>query len=159
MAAPKGNQFWLARTSHGRKKIFADAKVLWKACCEYFEWVEANPLYEAELVKFKGDATLMEVPKMRPMTLGGLCVFLGIDRKTWINWRNSEDFFQVVMQVDEVIYNQKFSGAAAELFNASIISRDLGLKDRHDLSSEDGSMTPKGLGHFYGEQSDDTGEG
>lgn len=44
MAAPKGNRFWEARSSHGRNPKFESPEALWAACCEYFEWVEANPL-------------------------------------------------------------------------------------------------------------------
>lgn len=47
MAAPKGNRFWEARSSHGRNPKFESPEALWAACCEYFEWVEANPLPEA----------------------------------------------------------------------------------------------------------------
>lgn len=46
MAAPKGNRFWEARSSHGRNPKFESPEALWAACCEYFEWVEANPLWE-----------------------------------------------------------------------------------------------------------------
>ena len=47
MGAPKGNQFWKARAKHGRDKIFKTPDALWKAACEYFEWVDDNPLEEA----------------------------------------------------------------------------------------------------------------
>lgn len=46
MAAPKGNRFWEARSSHGRNPKFEASGALWLACCEYFEWVEANPMWE-----------------------------------------------------------------------------------------------------------------
>jgi hypothetical protein len=49
MPAPKGNEFWKARSTHGRKPIFATADDLWAGAVEYYEWVEANPLYEANL--------------------------------------------------------------------------------------------------------------
>lgn len=144
MAAPKGNQFWKARTKHGRDKLFASADALWEACCEYFQWVEDNPLMAAELVKFQGQATLTEVPKMRAMTIAGLCLFLDIDRETWSRWRTDKDFCGIVTRAEEVMFTQKFSGAAAELLNPNIIARDLGLKDaaHHEHTSPDGSMTP-----------------
>ena len=47
MAAPKGNQFWKARATHGRGKIFSSPKQLWDASCEYFQWVSDNPLGKA----------------------------------------------------------------------------------------------------------------
>ena len=43
--------------------------------------------------------------------------------------------------IDSIIRTQKFEGAAADLFNANIISRDLGLVDRQardlDIGTKD----------------------
>jgi hypothetical protein len=135
MAAPKGNKFWLARSKHGREKIISCPKVLWESCCEYFEWVEANPLWENKVAQFQGCVVDMPVAKMRAMTLSGLCLFLGINQETWRQWRSSEDqdFIGVLREAEEVIYNQKFAGAAADLLNANIIARDLGLTDKSQL--------------------------
>jgi hypothetical protein len=135
MAAPAGNQFWKARTKHGRNRLFSDHATLWEACCEYFQWVEDNPLYASETVKFQGSATLIDVPKMRAMTLAGLCLFLDISRGTWNEWRSVDDFSEVITQAEDVIYSQKFSGAAADLLNANIIARDLGLTDKQSVNS------------------------
>ncbi len=144
MAAPKGNRFWEARTNHGRDKLFASSELLWDACCEYFVWVEDNPLYEVKSYQFQGVPIQDEIPKMRAMTIGGLCIFLDIDQSTWRDWRKSEDFSLITTRVDEVIRNQKFAGAAADLLNANIIARDLGLRDESkiDHTSTDGSMSP-----------------
>ncbi|TFH85258.1 DNA-packaging protein [Billgrantia azerbaijanica] len=138
MAAPKGNQFWKARTKHGRDKLFASAEVLWEACCEYFAWVEKHPLWESKPFHHQGEIVTATVPKMRAMTLDGLCIFLDIHRSTWNDWRNVEDFSEVVTRVESIIRDQKFSGAAADLLNASIISRDLGLSDKRELTGKDG---------------------
>lgn len=134
MAAPIGNQFWQMRSSHGRKPIFADPEVLWAACCEYFEWVEANPLKEAQAFAYQGDVKLQELPKMRAMTIGGLCIFLDIDRTTWPEYAKKDGFSQIVSRAEEVIRTQKFEGASAGLLNPNIIARDLGLADKQELS-------------------------
>ena len=76
MAAPKGNKFWEARSSHGVDPKFADASDLWDACLEYFEWVESNPLEESRVAQSKGEPTIITLDKMRAMTITGLCVFL-----------------------------------------------------------------------------------
>nr|WP_282557261.1 DNA-packaging protein [Providencia heimbachae] len=133
MAAPKGNRFWEARSSHGRKPIFEKPEQLWEACCEYFEWVEDNPLNETKAFAFQGVVTKETLPKMRAMTISGLCLFLDIDRSTWLVYKAREDFFTITTRAEEIIYDQKFSGAAADLLNANIIARDLGLKDRQEV--------------------------
>jgi hypothetical protein len=134
MAAPKGNRFWEARSSHGANPKFEHPSDLWDACLEYFEWVESNPLYEDKLVTFQGAATHEPVAKMRAMTIGGLCVFLDIDETSWRGWRESrEDLIPVIARVERIIRAQKFEGASADLLNANIIARDLGLADKQEL--------------------------
>ena len=130
MAAPKGNRFWEARSSHGRNPIFEKPEDLWNAAVEYFEWVEENPLHEQKAFCHQGIITKTDIPLMRAMTVGGLCLFLDIDQDTFTNYRNREDFFGVTKAIDETIRSQKFSGAAAGLLNANIIARDLGLADK-----------------------------
>lgn len=138
MAAPKGNQFWKARSTHGRAPIFATPEALNSACLEYFEWVGKNPLWEAKAFAFQGKVTVKELPKMRAMSIGGLCIFLDIERKTWADYRVREDFIPVCSRVEETIRNQKFEGASAELLNPAIIARDLGLADKTELTGKDG---------------------
>lgn len=138
MAAPQGNRFWEARTKHGRDRLFASSEALWEACCEYFQWTEDNPLWENKVAQFQGSVVDMPVAKMRAMTIGGLCLFLDINRGTWNEWRKVDDFSEVVSRAEEVIYSQKFAGAAADLLNANIIARELGLTDKqaHDHTSK-----------------------
>lgn len=133
-----GNQFWKARSSHGRKPIFSSPDQLWKAALEYFEWVEANPLYEMKAFAYQGKVTTKELPKMRAMTIDGLCIFLDIGESTWNDYCHKEDFSGVTTRVDKVIRTQKFSGAAADLLNPNIIARDLGLKDKKELAGPGG---------------------
>lgn len=145
MPAPTGNKFWEARSSHGRKPKFTNADDLWNVCVEYFEWVEENPLYEQKAFCAQGVVTYANMAKMRAMTISGLCIFLDIAESTWQEYRKKEDFSAVTTRVENIIYNQKFTGAAADLLNANIIARDLGLKDESkiDHQSSDGSMSPK----------------
>ena len=138
MGAQEGNQFWKARSSHGRKPKFADEDVLWDACCEYFTWVEENPLWESKVVQRNGEPVDHPLSKMRAMTISGMCVFLDITEDTWDNYRKRDGFLGVTKKVDAIIRDQKFSGAAAGLLNPNIIARDLGLSDKqetkHDVS-------------------------
>lgn len=132
MPFESGNQFWKARAKHGRDKIFESHVVLKEACEEYFQWVEDNPLWEGKPFAYQGDVQIKEVPKMRAMTLAGLCLFLDINENTWRLYKDRNDFIEVTTQAEMIIYQQKFSGAAAELLNPNIIARDLGLSDKVD---------------------------
>lgn len=134
-----GNRFWEARSSHGRNPIFRTAEELWGACCEYFEWVDANPLHEAKAFAYEGEVTVEPLPKMRAMTITGLCLFLDIAYSTWDEWRSSRpDFSEVITRAEAVIYSQKFGGAAAGLLVANIIARDLGLAEKSELTGKGG---------------------
>ena len=129
-----GNQFWKARSTHGRKPIFESPEQLWNATNEYFEWVDANPLYESKPFAYQGTVVIKNLPKMRAMTIDGLCIFLDIGESTWNDYCHRDDFSGVTTQIDKIIRTQKFSGAAAELLNANIIARDLGLVDKKDTT-------------------------
>lgn len=144
MPAPKENRFWMARSSHGRNPLFKSPELLWDASCEYFQWCEDHPLYETKAFAFQGVVTTEELPKMRAMTIFGLCSFLDICEQTLSSYGKREDFIRVVKLIKDTVYQQKFVGAAADLLNSNIIARDLGLSDKKDLSSSDGTMTPKG---------------
>jgi Xaa-Pro aminopeptidase len=138
MAPPKGNQFWKLRSKHGRDKLFDSAELMWEAACEYFEWCDENAFIE---IDYRGkDADKVELPKMRPYTLHGLCLYLDANTQYLTNFKNSpactNDFHGVITRIEEVIYTQKFSGAASGFFNANIIARDLGLADKKELSAD-----------------------
>lgn len=145
MAAPKGNKFWEARSTHGRKPIFKDPDVLWAACVEYFKWSEENPLYEAKAFHSNGLVTTASLPKMRAMTIGGLCNFLDIDETTWADYRSKKDFSRITARVDAIIRQQKFEGAAADLLNPNIIAREIGLAEKQEVTGKDGAPLQSGL--------------
>lgn len=152
MAAPEGNSFWKLRNKHGRDKLFATPQLLWEAASEYFEWCEENPLIE---VDFAGkDANQVERPKMRAFTIQGLCIYLGCNTKYFNDFRDSlkgkvdEDskgFSEITSRIIEIIYTQKFTGAAAGFLNPNIIARDLGLSDKQETRKvdKDGNDIPE----------------
>ena len=53
------------------------------------------------------------------------------------------NFVYIIRAIGLEIYEDKFNGATAGVFQHNIIARDLGLTDKKDLSSSDGSMTPQ----------------
>jgi hypothetical protein len=122
----------IAKRKVGRPLQFETAEQLWDACVDYFNWVEEHPLFETKLAQSGGVPTKIEVPLPRAMTLEAMCLHVGITDETWRNYRERKEFFGVTSQVDAMVYTQKFEGAAANLFNANIIARDLGLKDKQE---------------------------
>lgn len=104
MAAPKGNQFWMLRSKHGRDKLFATPEALWEAACEYFQWCDENPWTTRKAIqrtmpvrRKKGkrtetvneQQTQQEVsPTQRPYSLTGLCIYLGTSSRWWSSFRS-----------------------------------------------------------------------
>ena len=140
-----GNRFWEQRSTHGRNPIFKDSAQLWNACNQYFQWVEENPLQEQKAFSFQGAVHYANVDKMRAMTIGGLCIFLDICKDTWANYRKNKDFLAVISKIEDIIRDQKFTGASADLLNANIIARDLGLKDMTSIDHSGGISFADGL--------------
>jgi len=147
MGAPQGNEFWKLRSKHGRDKLFSLPDLLWDSACEYFQWCEDNPLLE---VDFRGKMIeRVELPKMRAFTIQGFCLYLGVntlylrDFKKGLKDKDDEiskDFSQVIARIEETIYNQKYTGAAAGFLNPNIIARDLGLKESVENSFIDNDI-------------------
>lgn len=132
-----GNRFWEARSSHGARPKFTNPDDLWAACVEYFEWNEDNPLHEVRGFAFQGTVTKETFPKMRALTIGGLCLFLDVDETTWREWGKSRpDLSPIITRVEAVIFKQKLEGAAADLLNPNIIARETGLAEKVDSNNK-----------------------
>lgn len=129
------------RDSLQGKKMFETPEELWAAACEYFEWVEENPLTVEKVFCSQGIISRADTSKCRVMTIHGLCLFLGISRDTFHKWSVGTDrdtLVSICGTIRDVIYTQKFEGAAADLFNPTVISRDLGLRDVKEVSGPGG---------------------
>jgi DNA-packaging protein gp3 len=153
MAAPPNNQFWKLRSKHGRDKLFATPDLLLEAAYEYFEYVTDNPEYESKpMVTSNGSnegssIEMAKIPVKQPFTLHGLCLFLDCSTSYFRAFKSTikpedKDFLTVIEKIEEIIYNQKFSGAASGFFNANIIARDLGLKEQTDLTTGGEKISP-----------------
>lgn len=130
-----GNKFWTTHRNAGRKALYDDPEDLQAACFEYFDWVDDNPLWE---MKVFSNGVRMKVPHPRAMTIRGLTAFIGMAHRVWDVYRKKPEFADVCEAAEGVMYDQKFAGAAAGLFNANIIARDLGLSDKKEI---DGDLT------------------
>lgn len=53
------------------------------------------------------------------------------------------EYMDIVRAIGQEIYEDKFVGAVVGIYNPSIIVRELGLSDKKDLTSSDGSMATK----------------
>lgn len=147
----KGNKYYLLRSKDGRDKIFETPEDLWNACCEYFQYVEDNPLQEQRVFSTKRGLMKTNIGKKRAMTLAGLRVRIGLSRSGYDVYKKREEYQWVTNAVADIIYAQKFEGAAAGMLNANIIARDLGLADKQELSGGV-AITKKNFNDFYNDE-------
>jgi hypothetical protein len=145
-----GNQFWKLRSKHGRDKLFATSELLWEAALEYFQWCHDNP-WEKKETKIKTNGVEQTTsPTARPFTMTGLCLYLGCNTQYFSEFKgrlpkDEKDFSLVITRIEQVIYTNKFEGAAVGAYNANIIARDLGLKDMTSIDHSGGISFADGL--------------
>ena len=139
----------------GRPKKFDTPNDLWEAACKYFQWADDNPWTKNDVCK-GGDnvGTKLTVDTQRPYTITGLCVFIGMGTSTFNDYCNVDskaDFSDVTTRIKDIIYSQKFEGAAVGAFQHNIIAMDLGLTAKQDLTT-DGNALPKNTVIFNGKE-------
>ena len=118
---------------------FTTAAELRTAAMEFFQWCDDHPLLEEEVAVYQGDVTRFDKTKVRPYTLRGLAIYLNISVSRLERYRAGIPEFVLAMElIDQIIHTQKFENAAAGILNASIISRDLGLADKQELTGANG---------------------
>jgi hypothetical protein len=137
MAAPKNNQYWKLANDWKKPKRYQPDEILDKAK-EYAIWCERNPLHE---LKVFGTGIKMSVPKMRAMTIHGFCLFCNMASSTWYEYEKQEAYSEIITHIKDLFFAQKFEGAAAELLNANIIARELGLSEKTDITSKGERIT------------------
>jgi len=132
-------ELWeVAKKGVGKPPAFNSPNEMKERAFEYFEWLDKHSLKESKAFSSQGEVIYGEISKMRPATQQGLCVFLNIGVSTWHDYKKKPEYSEVINAIESVMYEQKFSGAAAGFLNANIIARDLGLKDTSDIDITSG---------------------
>ncbi len=130
------------------KKSIQSPEELWANFIEYTAHSDSNKLIEAKIFNGKNGIVHGDLEKIRPYTLNGFCNFVGIHPGTWSRWKRLEEtkedesgstfFLDVMLQIESIIYDHQYQGAVLDVFNASIVSRKLGLADKTELTGKDG---------------------
>ena len=140
MAAPKGNSFWELRSKHGRDALFTSPELLWEAAAEYFKATESRKWKKKDWVG--KDAMAVDRETETPFTLAGFCLYINASRHWYNEFRErareekKHDFLEVLSRIENIMFAQKFEGAAVGAFNQNIIARELGLTDKTESKIE-----------------------
>jgi hypothetical protein len=135
MAFEHGNQLWKVRATHGRDLIAVSPPHLKDAAIEFFEYCIENPLEQMDWQA--GCQIVRKSP--RPFTIRAFCIFLDASYSWWRSFKSSPavikepGFLSVIQWIEDVMYTQKFEGAAIGMYKENLISRELGLRDGVDM--------------------------
>ena len=129
-----GNQLWKKADLRkvGRPNKFRTPRALWKKAKEYFEFVDNSTFHTQEHYVGANNSYVKEVRHFTPYTWQGLYVYLSVSSLD--HYKKKPEFSGVIMLIDNIIYQQKVTGAAAGVFNPTIVSRLLGLKDQAEIT-------------------------
>ena len=123
----------------GRPRKFKPAELL-DQFEKYLQDRMSNPIIEKEEESgYTGrnvSAKTKEKSHPQLLSVADFCVFLGCSR----NWWNElpDEFLGVKSHISTYIDNFQLKGASIGVFNANIVSRLLGLKDKTELTGGDG---------------------
>jgi hypothetical protein len=137
-ALPDSPNVWDAAPSYGKSYMYHSGQELMAAAIEYFEWSDEHPMLEEVINFYQGVATKDHKEHRRPYSVASLLLFLGVDSGKWSQWMALPEFRGTIETINMIIRQQKFDGAAVGFYNANLISRDLGLADKSELSGVNG---------------------
>lgn len=130
--------YWEWRKNTGRPKNLESPQQLWDYACEYFQMVDELPYEKLDFIK-GGDRAgqIVRLDTIQPYTWAGFEDYLsekGVIAKLEDYKANKEnrytEFAEVITRIRNVMFDQKFRGAAVGAFKENIIARDLGLTDK-----------------------------
>lgn len=107
---------------------------------KYIAEREANPIIVETVVE--GGTTNQaaygkkrDLKKMHPLSIADFCIFLGCSRNWWNSLgKNNEDFLGVKDRIENYLQTYQMKGAYVGMFNANIVSRQLGLVDKQEIT-------------------------
>ena len=145
---PWQKEFWealmdkcpTAMPEDGMEKLTPEA--LWALACLYFQGEDEDTMIKKDFIRSGESAgKVVEITTTRPFSWYSFelfCLYHGIRNSLSPIRENRDDrypqFKEVVARINQVIYEQKFDGAAIGGYNPQLIIRDLGLVDKVDAN-------------------------
>ena len=87
--------------------------------------------------------TFCPVPREKPLTMAGFEIYLRKNKilcklDDYISNKDNryKDYAAILHAIKLEMYEDKYTGAAAGIFNQNIIARDLGLADKKEIKAE-----------------------
>lgn len=168
MSAREGNQNWRFRITHGRQKEFTPEELALQIE-DYFYWCAENPIKQHKVITSKHGTEDVYIRTDRPFSIEAMCVHIGIVKKTFYNYGNlhkkaakelndpfnekpleqrkkemelAKEYLHVFTQAQEIIFAQKFEGAAVGMYKEQIISKTLHLIEKSEVTHKEQPLFP-----------------
>src|SRR5680860_1864535 len=110
----ENNEISSIRRQRGRPRKIVSSELLLKQFVAYAQHVEDNPFLVDTVFKTERGLVHAKLRKARPMTISGLCLYLGITMQAWQYWRrNRIDLLEATELIDDAVFVHKYEGAAA----------------------------------------------
>jgi len=139
MASTQGNQFWKLRQKHGRDKMFDTPELLMESAECYFNWCDQNPYVTTETTTTEKGFIVKEKEILRAYSRKEMFLYLKVSESWLREFKKtaSKDFLLVIADIEDFIDSQQLGGATVGLFNANLVARMQGIKDRTDVTTND----------------------
>lgn len=131
----------MAKRGKGQPKKIESPEKLWEYFQSYVEYKKGNPKYENKANMKTGE--IIPVPKELPLTWVGFEVWLfengiinHLENYRYNTGGDYSEYLGIIKTIDQIIYEDKFTGASAGIFQHNIIARDLGLIDKKEVKSD-----------------------
>lgn len=151
MSNHKGKELWEIYKGPGHPRAFKTPDEMWNKAVDYFEWASNKYILQDKAYKMKdgpqsGDRIEHDfIAHRRPFTIEGLCAFLNIGSSTWYGYGDEAkypEYSDTFKKITDIMFEQKFSGAAVGIYNGNIITRILNLSDSQNITVTKGDLTP-----------------
>lgn len=115
---------------------FSTVTDMYLAGRDYFQWAVDNPIEKEEMIKggpMAGETGTVKIA--RPFSITALRTYIGMSSRQWKKYREDPAFseFEEVMDFfEDVCKTQKLEHAMVGLYNAGIVSKDLGMADKSE---------------------------
>lgn len=129
-----GNQYWRNAEYPGQQKRY-NGETLWAKFVDYMKYNENISWPREDFIKSGPEAgKLVSIEIPNPPSLMGFTTFAGISLDTLRNYGKSDAELVAVSQaIRDIVMEIQISGAATNMFNATIIARLSGLVDKREV--------------------------
>lgn len=139
---------WMAKISPKTKDLPLrwQPKIFVERFIEYLYWCEKNPIKKTKVLN---DGTIVDYEAPRAPLKKGFEAYVGRpelikatkNTKNYKSGPQAEEYQAVIGWIQNILFEQKFTGAAVGVYNASLISKELGLVERQEIEQNSVSNT------------------